>query len=228
VNGWRIPALEIESKLAAALSGILCDSAAIVRDLNRELDAAEVRSILETAAQWSKRLLAQEECGNALASLIDRVELAKGEARLSIRVPLEERSESSAVKVKSLDLQRVVPLEIRRRGIEMRLIIGKGADAKFDSALLKSVARANSWLLELLKGRSSSLLEISKREGVGKRYVSRIIRLAFLAPSVIEAIACGQQPPEMTSQSLSTRAGDFPLSWWAQRELLGFESASPR
>ena len=60
--------------------------------------------------------------------------------------------------------------------------------------------------------------------GVGKRYVSRIIRLAFLAPSIIEEIARGQQPPELTAQALSTRPDDLPLSWSAQRKLLGFEA----
>jgi len=75
-----------------------------------------------------------------------------------------------------------------------------------------------------LSGRSDSLVEIGKREGVGKRYVSRIIRLAFLAPSIIEEIARGHQPPELTAQALSTRRGDLPLSWITQRELLGFEA----
>jgi site-specific DNA recombinase len=106
----------------------------------------------------------------------------------------------------------------------MRLVVGGGADPKIDSAILKAVARANQWLTELLSGRSSSLVEIGKREGVGKRYVSRIVRLAFLAPAIIEQIAHGHQPPELTAQSLSTRRGDLPLNWQAQRQILGFEA----
>jgi hypothetical protein len=107
----------------------------------------------------------------------------------------------------------------------MRLVVGGGSVPKVDSAILKAVARANHWLAELLSGRSSSLVEIGRREGVGKRYVSRIIRLAFLAPSIIEQIARGHQPPELTVQVLSTRRGDLPLSWQAQRALLGFGPA---
>ena len=93
------------------------------------------------------------------------------------------------------------------------------------SAILKVVARSNQWLTQLLSGRSSSLAEIGKYDGVGKRYVSRVIRLAFLAPSIIEEIARGHQPPELTAQALSTRRGDLPLSWHEQRELLGFGAA---
>jgi hypothetical protein len=45
-----------------------------------------------------------------------------------------------------------------------------------------------------------------------------------MAPSIIEEIARGQQPAELTTQVLTTGRGDFPLSWQAQRELLGFGS----
>jgi hypothetical protein len=56
------------------------------------------------------------------------------------------------------------------------------------------------------------MVEIGKRDKVGKRYVSRIIRLAFLAPDIVEQIVNGCQPPDLTAQSLlndrtSTRLG---------------------
>ena len=105
----------------------------------------------------------------------------------------------------------------------MRLIVAGETDPRVDSAILKAVARANQWLTELLTGRSRSLVEIGKRAGVGKRYISRIIRLAFLAPSIIEDITRGQQPSDLTAEALSTRRGNLPLNWYAQRQLLGFD-----
>jgi site-specific DNA recombinase len=222
-QGWRIPAMEIEHNLAAALSKILRDRAALVRDLPHDLDVATIKSILETAEQWSARLRSQEESSDALASLIDRAEVGKGGIRLSTRVPLQESGQSS-ISGDTFFFKREVPLQVKRRGIEMRLVVGSSADPKIDSAILKAVARANRWWTELVSGRSSSLVEIGQREGVGKRHVSRIVRLAFLAPSIIEQIAHGHQPPELTAQALSTRRGDLPLNWQAQRELLGFEA----
>jgi site-specific DNA recombinase len=222
-QGWRIPAMEIEQNLAVALSEILQDRAALVRDLHHDLDVAKIKSILETAEQWSARLRSQEESYDALASLIERAEVGKDGIRLSIGVPLQANGQSSAAG-DTFFFKRQVPLQVRRRGIEMRLVVGGGPDPKIDSPILKAVARANKWLTELLSGHSESLVEIGRREGVGKRYVSRIIRLAFLAPSIIEEIARGQQPPELTAQALSTRPGDLPLSWNAQRKLLGFEA----
>jgi hypothetical protein len=40
------------------------------------------------------------------------------------------------------------------------------------------------------------MVEIARRDGVGKQYVSRLIRLAFLAPAMVERIVAGRQPPE--------------------------------
>jgi site-specific DNA recombinase len=186
------------------------------------LDVAKISLILETAGQWSARFHSAEQRLDALASLVERAELGKAGIRLSIRVPLQQNRQSSTPE--TFFFKRDVPLKIKRRGVEMRLVLGGGPDPRIDSPILKAVARANQWLIELLCGRATSLAEISKREGVGKRYISRIIRLAFLAPSIIEQIACGHQPPELTAQALSTRRGDLPLSWNAQRELLGFEA----
>src|SRR6202040_2535793 len=125
---------------------------------------------------------------------------------------------------KDLSVTRQIPLRVRRCGIEMRLVIGAGSGSapRVDSTILKATARAHRWFDDLVSGRATSMVEIGKREGVGKRYVSRMIRLAFLAPAIVERIAEGRQPPELTTQFLSTGRGDLPLSWQAQKKLLGF------
>jgi site-specific DNA recombinase len=59
---------------------------------------------------------------------------------------------------------------------------GTGSSPKVDSTILKAVARAHRWFDDLVTGRSASMVEIGQREGVGKSYISRMIRLASLAP----------------------------------------------
>src|SRR5215472_8064736 len=83
-HGWRIPATEIENNLASALSKILRDRKALVRDLPDVLDVAKIGLILETAEQWSARFHSEEQRFDALASLVERVEIGKAEIRLSI------------------------------------------------------------------------------------------------------------------------------------------------
>jgi hypothetical protein len=47
--------------------------------------------------------------------------------------------------------------------------------------------------------------------------VSQLIRLAFHAPEIVEAIADGSQPPDLTEQALITRRIELPLEWKAQQ-----------
>jgi hypothetical protein len=51
------------------------------------------------------------------------------------------------------------------------------------------------------------------------RYVGRLIRLAFLAPPLVEMIAQGRQPAELTAEML-TRRTILPPEWEAQKRLL--------
>jgi len=77
---------------------------------------------------------------------------------------------------------------------------------------LKLVARAHLWSDDLLAGRARSVAEIAARELVGASHVRRLLRLAFLAPEIVEAIATGHQPPELTAEALAKRI-DLSLLW---------------
>jgi site-specific DNA recombinase len=229
-QGWRIPALEIEHNLAAAVARILDERIAIVADVDAAgLGAHDIASILATAAEWSARLRSETETSIALKSLVDRAELHQDGVRLSIRLSIPTSGKPAASAGTHLSITRQIPLRVRRRGIEMRLVIGGGSGSapRIDSTILKATARAHRWFNDLVSGRAASMVEIGKREGLGKRYVSRMIRLAFLAPAIVERIAEGRQPPELTAQFLSTGRGDLPVSWQAQEKLLGFADPLP-
>jgi len=46
-----------------------------------------------------------------------------------------------------------------------------------------------------------------------------LLGLAFLAPEMVEAIAGGHQPPDLTAEALSQRI-NLSLDWTAQKEAL--------
>jgi site-specific DNA recombinase len=223
--GWRIPAAEIERSVAAAASMILEDHTAIVADLEQsDSDASQIKSILEEAGAWSRRLRSEAEAGNALGLLVDRVELRQDGIRLSIKLPIGSSEKLVGRGPAHLALTRLIPMPMRRRGIEMKFVIDgdPGAAPRTDPALLKLIARAHCWFNDLLSGRAASMVEIGKREKVGKRYVSRIVRLAFLAPEIVEQIVNGCQPPELTAESLLKDHTQLPLSWESQHKMLEF------
>ena len=74
----------------------------------------------------------------------------------------------------------------------------------------------------LASGRAASTVEPAKREGLNDSYVRRLVRLAFLSPTIIEAICAGSQPADLTAQKL-TRGADVPLGWCDQQRAIGIE-----
>ena len=87
-----------------------------------------------------------------------------------------------------------VPCQFRRRGMEMRLVIGdrSGAEGRPDATLIAALVRAHAWWQELCSGNSRSIKHIADREGSDERYVARNLKLAFLAPDITAAILEGQ------------------------------------
>jgi len=58
------------------------------------------------------------------------------------------------------------------------------------------------------------IAELAGHEGFAPSYMTRVLRLTLLAPDVVEAILCGQNPPVMTLALLSE---PFPAIWTGQR-----------
>ena len=55
-------------------------------------------------------------------------------------------------------------------------------------------------------------------------YLSRLLRLNYLAPDIQAAILDGTQPPSLTLRGLIYSA--LPLDWDLQRQILGFSNHS--
>jgi hypothetical protein len=141
-GGWRLPAAEIECGIAAAARSILDDQQTVVSAIeDTGLDPSGIAPFLKSAAAWSERL--QLEQDDALSSLIDRVDLGQDGMRLSIKLPLSNTGAPDGSS--HLSIKRQVPMQIRRRGVELRLALNGGARAscKTDQSLLRTVARAH-------------------------------------------------------------------------------------
>jgi hypothetical protein len=68
--------------------------------------------------------------------------------------------------------------------------------------LAKALARAWRWQKLLDCGIYDSLTEIAEAERISKSYVSRILRLALLAPDIVKTILGGSADPRMMLEKL--------------------------
>jgi hypothetical protein len=95
----------------------------------------------------------------------------------------------------------------------------KGKPTRMSQSLIKAIARGRNWYEQLISRDKVTLTDLAAQSGVNDRYTSRILRSAFLAPDIVEAILEGRQPVGLT---LDKALDDLPLNWAKQRQLLGF------
>ena len=219
-GGWRLPAPEIERTVASAAYTILSDEAAIANAaLAIGFAEQQLTLLFSLAAAWIKRLRSDVEVSSALSALVDRVDLIDADIRVSLKLPHSVEHGANAT---ALSIMRVFPMQIRRRGFEMRLVLqGSRAPSPLaDLVLIKAIAQGRHWADDLLSGRVESIAAIARREGVLPNYVRSLTRLAFLAPRIAEAIVAGHQPPELTAKALTERI-ELPLLWSEQERAVG-------
>src|SRR4029077_16532548 len=88
-----------------------------------------------------------------------------------------------------------------------------------DQALVLALARARSWIWGLRRGDYTDTAEIAQRFGLSDPHVRRLLRFAYLAPDIVEAIVEGRQPRTLTVKRL---LHGIPSAWSDQRAEFGF------
>jgi hypothetical protein len=103
------------------------------------------------------------------------------------------------------------------------MIVGKRERPRVDNAMVKALARAFRWRRMLDTGAYATIDDLAKAKGIGKTYVSQVLRLTLLAPEMVEVILEGRQPAELQLDDLMN---GFPLEWPAQRKQLAISGFS--
>jgi site-specific DNA recombinase len=106
-----------------------------------------------------------------------------------------------------------------RKGISYSPSRRQTIDEATRSALLTSIARSRAWVDTIVKD-PADIGTIAKRENLAERHVRFLAPLAYLSPRVIEAIAEGRAPADLTVTRL---ARNLPLTWADQEKQLGFD-----
>jgi DNA invertase Pin-like site-specific DNA recombinase len=207
---WRLPAREIERLIGEAVVGLFANPSKLARAAREsQVHEAQISDLLERVGCWNGKPL----------EIVQRVDL--GAEEMAVHVDL-----STLLGVEDTVIRHMVPAKIRRRGVEMRLVLEGGDnganDARVDPALVKAIVRGRQWFEQLASGRARSFTQIAKAEGVSRRYVAHLIPLAFLAPDIVSRILSGTQPVDLTTEKLTKRI-DLPPTWTEQRMLLGFD-----
>ena len=115
-----------------------------------------------------------------------------------------------------------IPAKLQRAGIEMRLLVN-GAEHRParepDRSLIRLLVMAARFRDQLLNANGRSITELARDAGVSPSYFTRVVRLGFIAPALVQRIADGGQHPGLTAKRL-IRA-DLASDWEKQQAALG-------
>ena len=135
--------------------------------------------------------------------------------------------ENLEIEKKQIDeniIQIFVPLQIRKRGGAAMLILpqGQSQSKNFDDKLLKAFAKAYQWktIIEDESNPINSLSEIARDEEISNSHATKVYRLNFISPKIVEAIVNGTAQRELRLQDIFAKKA--PEIWQEQEEMWGF------
>lgn len=236
VQAVRMPAQDLESIVASRINMFLAAQQELLDAVADGCNAIQQRLLMDAAqrqaAGWAS---ASPTARRAfLQTVVERVAVQEQSIDIALnRAALRDVLMTAGGLASPYDARDppmqdrpivlTVQAQLMRRGLEMRLVIPsdepKSPSPRPSQALIKAIARGRNWYEQLIARDKVSLTDLADESGVNDRYTSRILRAAFLAPDIVEAILEGRQPAGMT---LDRMLDNLPLDWDKQRRALGF------
>jgi hypothetical protein len=233
-EGSRVPAADLEQLVLDRLCGFLSSEGevyhAIEPHLGRGCRATRlIARAGELAAQWydlspADRRAVLGALGARIEVHPDRLDLQLSPSRLADLLgcnPSNLHTLAAAGEDSGERLSLSIRAPLKRVGLGMKMVVAGARSGEPDPSLLKLFLKAYELQGKLLQGDGASIAEFARRDGMSDSYITRHLRLAFVAPDIVKAILSGQHPPTLTAAKLikDTR---LPLEWVAQRSALGF------
>jgi hypothetical protein len=124
--------------------------------------------------------------------------------RITVRVPLVFRKRGGRKTVTAPDTPRAFVAQ----------------DHNGHGALVRAIARAFRWRTVIETGAHATIADLAAAEEVNPSYASRVLRLALLAPDIVDLILDRRRPTGITLDRLMR---PFPVAWEQQRSIFRSE-----
>jgi hypothetical protein len=113
-----------------------------------------------------------------------------------------------------------IPLTIRKRNGRPKIV--PPADMVPDTGgvdphVLKAIAKAWSWRRKLESGQSATIEDIARAEDVAPSFIRRTLKLAYLAPVVLEQILIARTSPAVSLKDMSAIAD---MAWQCHADMV--------
>ncbi len=112
----------------------------------------------------------------------------------------------------------IIPLTFRKRNGRAQILPPANSHANDDPGpdphIMKAIAQAWSWRRRLERGACSTNRDLAAEDRISNQFISRYIRLAYLAPTVLDRLLLRREPPAISIREM-TFVADLP---WDEQE----------
>jgi site-specific DNA recombinase len=212
----RLPAADVDAFVVSALRTFLADNTGLAKLLR----AAHVRSgklaeALQKAEATSRELedMPFQSRLELVTDLIARIDIMEACLRITFRISGVVRYLSGGENPSQPQGEDAVyedfPMPSIVQNGSVKLVVTQPSQTNEDAPLIAAIARGTCWFEELTSGKASSISSIASRENVTDSYISRLLNLALLSPTIVHQVLDGSPAAtevarhEMTGQRLS-------------------------
>jgi site-specific DNA recombinase len=213
-EGWRLPAREIEPLVRTRIADLLNNPLQLLARVTSELPGADqLQAVLRRSKEAASTLCgSQAQAAKLLRSFIAEIRL--GTEQVDIHLNPTALEALLEVRITGEPITLDMACRLKRSGSVMRLIQrnGRPAAPTVDRTLVRAIVQGHSWWQTLLSNTDMTIEDLARRERMTAAYVVRIVRLAFLAPTMLKSILDGTLPAHLTVKRLTAPDG-VPSRW---------------
>jgi DNA invertase Pin-like site-specific DNA recombinase len=217
-KGMRVPAAEIEQLVVSELANLFAQPMQLATRASLDLHpdaligmAARAERIAadmskpEPDLKWLERVIVHE---HGLDLVLSATKIAQ-----ALQIALPDKAPETFL--------HHGEGRVTRTGRAVRLVQSDGAlaiGAAPDPTVLRLMVKARHWWATLAQGQMDAT-RLATQEGVTDSYLIRVVRLAFLAPQVVEGILAGRLRSGIDAAALM-KPGAIPPDWSEQERRL--------
>ncbi len=199
---------EIENHITTELIALLNDEHAL-RRMSGANEAAVLQKLFERGMWLAQDMARPGRSEDALRGLVSAIHVTKDAIRIELKP--EELGISAPGIWPAIMPRPNGGRPFREAKLKME---ARPHNDRYDADLVSLIAEAMEMQRLVLQSPKLSLNQLGKRDGRCRTHIARLLRISWISPRIIEAVAAGTQPKAVTRKALLAAA--IPLSWEEQ------------
>ncbi len=201
--GFRLPAREIEGLVAEQVAGLFDDPVTLLTRAGLEI-TPELLGVIDHRAVTIALALRGPRPAH-ITELVSRIRVAAGRVEIDVDPHVVAELLEAELADELATITITADVRLTRTGRVVRLVHADGrtasASTASDHSALKLLVAARRWWAILAEG-IVRIKELAAREGVSASWMTRVVRLAFLSPAMMDAVLAGSLRGEVDGRAL--------------------------